>query len=238
MPPSIPEQPRPDANICQVISLPGLTPYADALALQTRLLHSRQQNSIPDTLLLLEHPPTITLGRGSHDADLLTPEAKLVNQGFAVVRADRGGEITYHAPGQLVGYPILDLRAHGRDLHQYLRDLEQTLIHTLAALGLPSQREPGLTGVWTHGSKIAAIGIKVSRWVSMHGFALNINPDLAPMRRDFIPCGIRDRGVTSLAELLPNTLWTRQNVEPHVVHAFLDVFQLTPHMVHQGILST
>ncbi len=236
MPRSIPEQPALDANICQVISLPGLTPYADALALQMRLLQARQQGQLPDMLLLLEHPPTITLGRGSHDVDLLTPEAELVKQGFAIVRTDRGGEITYHAPGQLVGYPILDLRDHGQDLHKYLRDLEETLILALGVLGLESTREPGLTGVWTHGSKIAAIGIKVSRWVSMHGFALNINPDLGPMRRDFVPCGIRDRGVTSLAECLPHAHWTRATVEPHVLHAFAQVFQREPLMVHQGIL--
>lgn len=222
---------------CHIISLPGLTPYADALAMQMRLVHARQQNQVPDTLLLLEHPPTITLGRASHDADLLTPEPELRKRGFTVHRTDRGGEITYHAPGQLVAYPILDLRQHGQDLHKYLRDLEEVLIRALAAAGLPSEREPGLTGVWTNGSKIAAIGIKVSRWVSMHGFALNINPDLSPMRQDFIPCGIKDRGVTSLAELLPRAQCTRETVEPTVLQAFGDVFQLTLPMVHEGILT-
>jgi len=220
-----------------VISLPGLTPYADALQMQMRLLTARQQGDIPDTLILLEHPPTITLGRGSHDTDLLTSEDALKRQGFTIERVDRGGEITYHAPGQLVGYPILDLRNHGQDLHRYLRDLEEALIRALSVLGVSSGREPGLTGVWAAGSKIAAIGIKVSRWVTMHGFALNINPNLAPMRRDFVPCGIRDRDVTSLAECLPNTHWTRDTVEPLVADAFLDVFQLKPHMVHEGILS-
>lgn len=234
---SIPEQPICGKQLCHTLSLPGLTPYAEALALQMRLLAARQQNVIPDTLVLLEHPPTITLGRGSHEADLLTSEYQLRQQGFTIERVDRGGEITYHAPGQLVGYPILDLREHGQDLHRYLRDLEETLIRTLGVLGVEAGREPGLTGVWTGGSKIAALGIKVSRWVTMHGFALNISPDLSPMRRDFVPCGISDRGVTSLAECLPSTLWTRAKVEPHVLHAFLDVFQLSPHMVHEGILS-
>ncbi len=205
--------------------------------MQMRLVGERQQSQIPDTLLLLEHPPTITLGRGSREADLLTSEAQLARQGIAVERVDRGGEITYHAPGQLVGYPILDLRAHGQDLHKYLRDLEEALIRTLGALGLEAAREPGLTGVWTGGCKIAAIGIKVSRWVAMHGFALNINPDLEPMRRDFVPCGIRDRGVTSLAECLPTISWTRVDVERHVLRAFAEVFQLEPRMVHEGILS-
>lgn len=237
MPRSIPEQPDPDKPACRVLSLPGLTPYADALTLQTRLLHARQQDTVPDTLLLLEHPPTITLGRGSLEADLLTPEADLLAQGFAVERVDRGGEITYHAPGQLVGYPLLDLRGHGQDLHKYLRDLEEVLIRALGALGLPAQREPGLTGVWTERGKIAAIGIKVSRWVSMHGFALNIDPDLAPMRRDFVPCGIRDRAVSSLAECLPGTHWTRAAVEPHVLQAFADVFQCRLLVRDAGILG-
>lgn len=223
--------------MCQVISLPGLTPYADALALQIRLLQARQQGNVPDTLLLLEHPPTITLGRGSHDTDLLTPEAELIARGFTLHRADRGGEITYHAPGQLIGYPILDLRSYGQDLHRYLRDLEETLIRALGALGLPAHREPGLTGVWTQGSKIAAIGIKVSRWVSMHGFALNINPDLGPMRRDFVPCGIHDRDVTSLAECLPHAHWTRETAEPHILHAFADVFQCRLLPADAGILG-
>jgi len=223
--------------VCNVISLPGLTPYTDALGLQMRLLAARQQNQIPDTLLLLEHPPTITLGRGSHESDLLTPEAELMRQGITIERVDRGGEITYHAPGQLVGYPVLDLRAHGQDLHQYLRDLEEVLIQALRIMGMEATREPGLTGVWTAGSKIAAIGIKVSRWVTMHGFALNINPDLAPMRRDFVPCGIRDRDVTSIAERLPHAEWIRATVEPHVLRVFSDVFHLHPHMVHEGILS-
>lgn len=236
MPRSIPEQPVSAKNVCYIISLPGLTPYAEALALQMRLLAARQQNQIRDTLVLLEHPPTITLGRGSHDVDLLTSEAELAQLGIAVERVDRGGEITYHAPGQLVGYPILDLREHGQDLHRYLRDLEETLIRALGVLGVNAGREPGLTGVWTGGSKIAAMGIKVSHWVTMHGFALNISPDLSPMRRDFVPCGIRDRGVTSLAECLPNTVWTRADVEPHVLRAFADVFQLHPHRAHQGIL--
>ncbi len=237
MPRSIPEQSTPYASPCAVRSLPRLTPYAEALALQMRLLAARQQGQIPDTLLLLEHPLTITLGRGSQDTDLLTPEDELRHQGFAIERVDRGGGITYHAPGQLVGYPILDLRAHGQDLHRYLRDLEEVLIQALAALGIDAAREPGLTGVWTPAGKIAAIGIKVSRWTSMHGFALNINPNLAPPRRDFVPCGIRDRDVTSVAECLPRAHWTRLDVEPHVLHAFYEVFQLAPHTVHEGILS-
>lgn len=200
------------------------------------LVRRRQAGVLGDTLLLLEHPPTITLGRGTNDADLLTDIPTLRAGGIAVERADRGGEITYHAPGQLVGYPVLDLRAHGQDLHRYLRDLEEVLIRTLAQFGLAGGRIPGLTGVWVGGAKIAAIGIKVSRWVSMHGFALNVNPDLSPMRRDIVPCGIKDRGVTSLAELLPGGGPTRAEVEPRVVAAFAGVFGVTPRFADSPVL--
>lgn len=217
--------------ICDIISFPTPVPYADALAMQTDLVRCRLADEVGDTLLLLEHPPTITLGRGTDDADLRTDAATLEARGIAVVRTDRGGEITFHAPGQLVGYPILDLREHGQDLHKYLRALEETLIRVLAEFGLAGERIPGLTGVWVNGAKIAALGIKVSRWVSMHGFALNIDPDLSPMRCDFVPCGIKDRGVTSLAELLPNERLTRTEVEPRVVAAFAEVFGVTPHFL-------
>ncbi len=143
-------------------------------------------------------------------------------------RVDRGGEITYHGPGQLVGYPILDLRQHGQDLHQYLRDLEEVMIQTLAVYGLSGERVAGRTGVWVEERKIAAIGIKVSRWVSLHGFALNITTDLTPFRRDIVPCGIHDRDVTSLAELLPGGCPNRVEVEAATVAAFADVFGIEP----------
>jgi lipoyl(octanoyl) transferase len=201
---------------------------------QYDLVRRRQAGEIDDTLLLLEHPPTITLGRGTDDADLLTTEGVLAQRGVAVARVDRGGEITYHAPGQLVGYPILDLRRHGQDLHRYLRDLEEVLIRVLTAYGLSGSRIPGLTGVWVNEAKIAAIGIKVSRWVTMHGFALNIDLDLTPMRQDFVPCGIRDRGVTSLAEQTNGPSPSRTDVEILLVAAFADVFSFTPHF-HAGL---
>lgn len=223
MNPSIPE-----THFCHIVSFPAPVAYTDALAVQIELARRRQADEAPDTLLLLEHPATITLGRGTDDADLLTDAQELSARGIAVVRTDRGGEITYHAPGQIVGYPILDLRAHGQDLHRYLRDLEEVLVRALNTFGLRGERIPGLTGVWVDGAKIAAIGIKVSRWVSMHGFALNIAPDLSPMRRDFIPCGIKDRDVTSLAERLPQEHLTRAQVEPQIVAAFCEVFGVTP----------
>ena len=219
--PSIPDRPR-----CRVISQAAPVPYPEALQQQYALAALRARGEIPDTLLLLEHPPTITLGRGSHDTDLLTPEAALKARGIGVERVDRGGEITYHGPGQIVGYPILDLRGHGQDLHHYLRDLEEVLIRTLAVYGLKGERVPGRTGVWVNDRKIAALGIKVSRWVTLHGWALNVTTDLTPFRRDFVPCGISDRDVTSLAELLPERGLSRADVQQALLPMFADVFSL------------
>jgi lipoate-protein ligase B len=221
---------------CRLISVPGLTPYAAALGWQRDLAQRRQTQDVPDTLLLLEHPATITLGRGSHGEDLLTSPQVLREQGIAVVEADRGGEISYHAPGQLVGYPILDLRRHGQDLHHYLRDLEEVLIRALASFGITAGRRPGLTGVWVGDAKIAALGIKVTRWVSQHGFALNLDLDLTPMRRDLVPCGIRDLGVTSLEELRPDQTWDRPKVEKVVIAAFGEVFGVVLTPTSGGIL--
>jgi lipoyl(octanoyl) transferase len=209
---------------CRIISYPSPVPYRTALALQYELAEQRRLEAIPDTLLLLEHPAVITLGRRTDEADLLTEESVLAARGITVERVDRGGEISYHAPGQLVGYPILDLRQHGQDLHKYLRDLEEVIIRTLAVYGLHGERIPGLTGVWVGGRKIAALGIKVSRWISLHGWALNITTDLTPFRQDFVPCGIHDRDVTSLAELLPGYVPTRAAVETNLLAAFSEVF--------------
>ena len=195
--------------------------------MQYALAERRQRGEIPDTLLLLEHPSVITLGRGSREADLLTDEADLKARGIAVERVDRGGEISYHGPGQLVGYPILDLRGHGQDLHRYLRDLEEMIIQTLAVYGLQGERVPRRTGVWVQDRKIAALGIKVSRWVSMHGWALNITTDLTPFRRDIVPCGISDRDVTSLAELLPGQTPARAEVEKTLLAAFAEIFEVS-----------
>ena len=205
---------------CQVISYPNPVPYADALALQYVLAERRGRGAVPDTLLLLEHPPTVTLGRRTDERDLRTSEAVLRAQGIDVERVDRGGEITCHGPGQMVGYPILDLREHGQDLHKYLRDLEEVLIQTLSVYGLTGERIAGRTGVWVQDRKIAAIGIKVSRWVSLHGFALNISNDLAPFREDFVPCGISDKDVTSLSEQLGAECPGRTEVEAVIVNKF------------------
>ena len=217
----------PDLPTCHVISHTALVPYQTALAWQYALAEHRQRGEIADTLLLLEHPSVITLGRGSREADLLTKEADLEARGIAVERVDRGGEISYHGPGQLVGYPILDLRKHGQDLHHYLRDLEEVIIRTLSVYGLEGGRVPGRTGVWVQDRKIAALGIKVSRWISLHGWALNITTDLTPFRRDIVPCGISDRDVTSMAELLPGRTPGRAEVEEALLAAFAEIFEVS-----------
>lgn len=175
----------------------GRVPYADAWALQRALVPRIAAGVEPETLLLLEHPPTYTLGtRGGRD-HLRAPAAELTARGAALVETDRGGDITYHGPGQIVGYPLLDLRRRtGGDVHRYLRLLEETLILAAWEFGLRCGREDGLTGVWWGGAKLAAIGVKINRGVSLHGFALNVGTDLAAFDL-IVPCGL-DRPVTSL----------------------------------------
>jgi lipoate-protein ligase B len=179
----------------------GTMPYHEAWELQRRLAARIADGEAPETLLLLEHPHTYTIGRRGGREHLLASPFELEARGAALIESDRGGDITYHGPGQLVGYPLLDLRRRGGDVHRYLRDLEETLIRTLAEYGLRGRREPALTGVWLGEEKVAAIGVKVSRGVTMHGFALNVNTDLSYFDL-IVPCGIRNRGVTSLGKLL------------------------------------
>ncbi len=188
---------------CWLVTFPELVAYAEGLRLQYATMRGVQSGQIPETLIFLEHSPVITIGRrGRADSDLLSSPAQLRTIDIDVVETDRGGQITYHCPGQLVGYPILNLEQAlvPRDLHWYLRALEQMIIEALSELGLSSDRKAGLTGVWVGESKIAAIGIRVSRWITMHGFAINNTCDLAPFRRDIVACGIRDKDVTSLME--------------------------------------
>ena len=202
---------------------PGTVSYGDALELQSGLVRERRAGVIPDTLLLLQHPHVITRGSGTNDENILLDEGERERRGIQLFDAGRGGDVTYHGPGQLVGYPILDLKPDRCDLHHYLRDLEEVLIRALAALGLDARREPGMTGVWLPEGKVAAIGVRVSSgWITSHGFALNVAPDLDRFRV-IIPCGIEDRPVTSLARVLgapPDPV----RVETVVVDAFLDVF--------------
>ncbi|HYL20277.1 MAG TPA: lipoyl(octanoyl) transferase LipB [Gemmatimonadales bacterium] len=171
----------------------GLMPYGDALAWQRSLAQARIDGRlVNDVLLLLEHPPVVTLGRNSRAAHVLSPE------GVDVFEIERGGDVTFHGPGQLVGYPILDLTGHKPDLHWYLRTLEEALMRGLAELGIPAGRNPPFTGVWTGGRKIASIGIHVKQWVTWHGFALNVTTDLAQFAR-IVPCGIEGVEMTSVA---------------------------------------
>jgi len=179
----------------------GRVDYEAAWALQLRLAGDRRAGLVPDLLLVVEHPPTYTLGRAGHEEHLLVGPERLAQLGARVYHVDRGGDITYHGPGQLVGYPILDLLGRGRDVHRYLRMLEEAIIRTLAAEGIAAGRQPPHTGAWVGDDKIAAIGVKVSRGVTLHGFALNIAPNLDYCAA-IVPCGIRDKGVTSLARLL------------------------------------
>jgi len=185
---------------CHLIEL-GLTPYGEALELQRRLAALRVEGRVGDLLLLLEHPPVITLGRAGKRAHLLVPESSLSARGIEFFNVERGGDITYHGPGQLVGYPILNLAEHGGDVHFYLRRLEGVLIETLTRIGLGASRWIGRTGVWVRGRKIASIGIHVSRWVTRHGFALNVDMNLAPFDL-IVPCGINSASATSIAKEL------------------------------------
>jgi lipoate-protein ligase B len=183
-----------------VLDLSGTTPYADAWALQRTLVAARQRGSIDDGLILLEHDPVFTVGRSAKAEHLLFPREQIRSQGFGIYDIERGGSVTYHGPGQLVGYPILDLRSYDEDIGKFMRALEQTLINVLDDFGLPATRLPGYPGVWVDGMKIAAVGVAVKRKVTMHGFALNVSPDLAHFAL-INPCGL-GRDVTSMARAL------------------------------------
>jgi lipoyl(octanoyl) transferase len=202
----------------------GIVPYGEALELQRGLVEARKAGSIPDQLLLLQHPPVITLGAKVRNdrSHVLASEEALHAAGVALFEAGRGGDVTYHGPGQLVGYPILDLRPDRCDVHRYVRDLEQVMIDTAAAFGIGAARVPGLTGAWVGRDKLAAIGVRISRWVTSHGFAFNVSTDLAHFEL-IVPCGIADRGVTSLSRLLGRNVAVGA-VEDAVIEAFAGVF--------------
>jgi lipoyl(octanoyl) transferase len=180
-------------------------PYAEALTLQRRLNEARFEERIPDTLLLLEHPPVFTLGRRGSNADILAPPERLRELGIEVHETNRGGLVTYHGPGQLVGYPIADLRPLAGDAPSYVTGLEETLIRALAEHGIAGFRDSAARGVWTAGGKIAAIGVAVSRGITMHGFAVNLQPDLGHFAL-IDPCGLGERGVTSAERLLGRSI--------------------------------
>jgi lipoyl(octanoyl) transferase len=179
----------------------GRVPYARGLELQERLVADRQAGRIPDQLLLLEHDPVFTLGRNARAANVLLPAEALRERGFEVFETGHGGDVTYHGPGQVVGYPILDLAPDRRDVHRYVRDLEEVMMRTCADYGLEASRLEGLTGTWLGDEKIGAIGVRIARWVTSHGFAFNVGTDLSAFDL-IVPCGIRERGVTSLERRL------------------------------------
>jgi lipoyl(octanoyl) transferase len=204
----------------------GLMPYAEALALQRALVEARRAGRIPDTLLLVEHPHVLTLGvrgDGGRSHVLATAEA-LAARGVEILETGRGGDITYHGPGQVVGYPIIDLKPDRCDVHRYVRDLEDVLIRTASDYGVLAERVEGLTGVWVGREKLAAIGVRVARWITSHGFAFNVTTNLDYFDL-IVPCGIADRGVTSLARL------TGRRIDPAEVgnrtaEHFANVFNL------------
>jgi lipoyl(octanoyl) transferase len=179
----------------------GLRDFEEVWSFQRRLVKERQADRLPDLLLFVEHPKTYTIGRGGKREHLLVTEGELRELGASFVETDRGGDITFHGPGQIVGYPILDLSRWRKDVHLYLRALEEVLIQSLAELGVEGHREEGLTGVWHPSGKLAAIGVRVSRWVTSHGFALNVSSQQDDFKR-IIPCGIVGRGVSAVKEVL------------------------------------
>ena len=212
-----------------LVSNLGRTRYAEAWDLQQRVFDLRLRGLIDDVLLLTEHEHVYTLGKGGDANHLLASDAELSKDGTEVFRIDRGGDITYHGPGQIVGYPILDLNNYSPDIHKYLRSLEDVLIDLLHAFGIKGEREAGMTGVWVRGEKIAAIGVKVSKWITMHGFALNVNTDLQKFER-IIPCGIFHKGITSMQRTLGREV-PIEDVERKLAESFSGVFGCTPVLV-------
>lgn len=192
---------QPIQRTIESIRLPGIVPYAEGLACQRERRLAVEAGDAGNALFLLEHEPVLTLGRNFEPQNLLLSEVALAAQGIAVIKADRGGDVTYHGPGQLVAYPILNLREWKPSIRWYLRSLEQVLINQLAEYGLVGERLEGFTGVWVGGAKVAAIGIGVHEWVTYHGIALNVDPDMRAFGL-IIPCGIGDKPVTSLRQLL------------------------------------
>ena len=202
----------------------GRTAYADALALQQSLHDARKRNEVPDTLLLLEHPHVITLGRAANPANILADEHTRAEQSVELFETGRGGDVTYHGPGQLVGYPIISLAPDRQDVRRYVRDIQEVLVRTAWDFGVEAEPRGGeYVGVWVGDEKLAAIGIRISRWVTMHGFAFNVTTNLDYFNL-IVPCGIPDHGVTSLAKILNKKIELEAVAEAVRKH-FGDVFQ-------------
>ena len=188
-----------DVRRLEVVRWPGLVPYADGVARQEERLAARIAGTVPDALFMLQHAPVFTLGRRAPREHILGSAELLAARGIDVFETGRGGDVTYHGPGQLVGYPIIDLKPDRKDVRRYVHDLEQVMIDTCAAFGIASHRVDGLIGCWIEGQrKIGAVGVRITKWCTMHGFALNVSEDVQPAFQMIVPCGISDRGVTSL----------------------------------------
>jgi lipoyl(octanoyl) transferase len=214
----------------------GRMAYAEALELQRHLARDRISGALQqDVLLLVEHPPVVTLGRASKQKNLIASPDFLAEKGIEVFEVERGGDVTFHGPGQLVGYPIVDLKRHRLDLHWYLRRIEQALIDSLADLGITAERNPSYTGVWTRGKKIASIGVHARDWVTWHGFALNVTTDLSYFDL-IIPCGIDGVVMTSVARELGIEQVSLQDVRDRVSAKFGECFDLTPVMTSRSVL--
>ena len=206
----------------------GLVPYDEALAMQRQLVEERRAGRVPDLLLLLQHPAVITLGvKGDGGrANIVATDERLAELGIAVQETGRGGDVTYHGPGQIVGYPILDLKPERCDVHRYVRDLEEVMICVCADYGVTAGRIKGLTGTWVGAEKIGAIGVRLSRWITSHGFAFNVSTDLDHFKL-IVPCGISDRGVTSLDKVTGRSIPLAE-VEDVIVRRFAEVFERRP----------
>jgi lipoyl(octanoyl) transferase len=203
----------------------GLVPYGEALELQKALVEERRAGRLPDLLLLLQHPPVITLGvRRDSRLHVTASEGQLSMHGIEMHETGRGGDVTYHGPGQIVGYPILDLRPDRCDVHRYVRDLEEVMIRVCADYGVAAHRVEGLSGAWVGTEKIGAIGVRISRWITSHGFAFNVNTRLEHFQL-IVPCGIADRGVTSLGKLL-GEVPSIEEVEDRFIRRFAEVFDM------------
>jgi lipoyl(octanoyl) transferase len=203
----------------------GVVTYAEGLEMQKRLVEQRRAGEIPDQLLLLEHPPVITLGVKTRNnrSNIVATAATLEAEQVEIFESGRGGDVTYHGPGQLVGYPIVDLKPDRCDVHRYVRDIEEVMIRTAGSFGVEASRISGLTGIWVGSEKLGAIGVRIAKWVTSHGFAFNVNTKLDHF--DFIvPCGITDKGVTSLQRILGRTV-PMSDVEAAAELAFRDVFR-------------
>jgi lipoyl(octanoyl) transferase len=202
----------------------GQVPYLEAWELQRSLAGAVSQGAIPDTVVLLEHPPVITLGRRTEDGELHVPDGANVE----IVETDRGGKSTYHGPGQLICYPILDLTRHGQDVKKYCRDLEEALIRTIGSVGVEATRIEGLTGIWLERPprKIASIGVHISKWVTTHGYALNVDLDPAPFTDWITACGLEDTAFTTIARELDRPV-SVDEIRPHAARALEQVFELT-----------